>query len=165
MNRSAQRLDNATVLQRNNLAICWIPISKLATVRELLVEIFVARTFCRLLLIIMQLDHVLDNLDAGADLLGVLSHPGRFLILRFIANREVSVRDIVEFVGESQTSVSMQLAKLRKRNLVATRRDSHTIFYTCEHRGILLLMREIDRLFPTCGPTSSRGKKRQTRRS
>jgi DNA-binding transcriptional ArsR family regulator len=109
----------------------------------------------------MQLDHLLDNIEAGADLLGILSHPARFRILHLVADREVSVNDIVEVVGLSQSSVSLHLAKLRERSLVGTRRDARTIFYTCNHQAVLFLMSEIIRLFPSGRPAFSPGKKRQ----
>lgn len=112
---------------------------------------------------VMELKNLLNNIDAGADLLAMLSHPARFRILYFIANREVCVSDIVDVIGMSQSSVSIQLGELSKRRLVTKRRDARTIFYTCEHSGVLLLMGEIVRLFPMCRPTFSRHNKRQKR--
>lgn len=108
----------------------------------------------------MELNHLLDNIGAGADLLEALSHPVRLRILYFVENREMSVNSIVEFVGMRQSVVSSHLAKLREQNLVETRRNSRTILYTCKHPGALTLMREIVRLFPGARPTFPLGKRR-----
>jgi len=65
-----------------------------------------------------------------ADILKSLSHPVRLAIVDFIADGEKCVCDIVEFLGEKQSSVSRHLATLRNAGIVETRKDGLQVFYS-----------------------------------
>jgi ArsR family transcriptional regulator, virulence genes transcriptional regulator len=66
----------------------------------------------------------------AADLLKALSNPSRLLVLCHLANgAELSVNQIVDRVGLSQSALSQHLAKLREEGLVATRKQAQTVFY------------------------------------
>jgi ArsR family transcriptional regulator, virulence genes transcriptional regulator len=68
--------------------------------------------------------------DHAAALLRALSNENRLLILcHLIAAGELSVGQIVERVGLSQSALSQHLAKLRQEGLVVFRREAQTIFY------------------------------------
>ena len=66
----------------------------------------------------------------ASDLLKALAHENRLLILCMLADGEKSVRDLEMLLEVRQPSVSQQLARLRGDNLVATRRDGKTIYYS-----------------------------------
>jgi ArsR family transcriptional regulator, virulence genes transcriptional regulator len=66
----------------------------------------------------------------AAGLLKALSNPSRLLVLCHLANgTELSVNQIVNRVGLSQSALSQHLAKLREEGLVATRKQAQTVFY------------------------------------
>jgi DNA-binding transcriptional ArsR family regulator len=66
----------------------------------------------------------------AAGLLKLLANENRLLILcRLAVKGEVSVHDIAEAVGLSQSALSQHLAKMRDEGLVATRREAQTVFY------------------------------------
>ncbi len=66
----------------------------------------------------------------AAGLLRALSNESRLLILCYLIEvEELSVGELVERVGLSQSALSQHLAKLRKEGLVSTRRESQTIYY------------------------------------
>jgi ArsR family transcriptional regulator, virulence genes transcriptional regulator len=66
----------------------------------------------------------------AAGLLKLLANENRLLILcRLAVAREVSVNDLVEAVGLSQSALSQHLAKMREDGLLATRREAQTVFY------------------------------------
>lgn len=65
----------------------------------------------------------------AARLLKNLSHETRLLILCHLSEGELSVGDLNRQVSVSQSVLSQHLAVLRKDGLVATRRQSQTIFY------------------------------------
>jgi DNA-binding transcriptional ArsR family regulator len=66
----------------------------------------------------------------AAQLLKLLANENRLLILcRLALARELSVNDLAEAVGLSQSALSQHLAKMRADGLLATRRDAQTIYY------------------------------------
>jgi DNA-binding transcriptional ArsR family regulator len=66
----------------------------------------------------------------AAGLLKLLANENRLLILcRLALTRELSVNDLAEAVGLSQSALSQHLAKMRDEGLLATRREAQTIFY------------------------------------
>jgi ArsR family transcriptional regulator, virulence genes transcriptional regulator len=63
-------------------------------------------------------------------LLKLLANENRLLILcRLALAKEMSVNDLAEAVGLSQSALSQHLAKMRDEGLLATRRDAQTVFY------------------------------------
>ena len=63
-------------------------------------------------------------------LLKLLANENRLLILcRLALKGEMSVNDIADAVGLSQSALSQHLAKMRDEGLVATRREAQTVFY------------------------------------
>jgi ArsR family transcriptional regulator len=66
---------------------------------------------------------------AAAQLLKALANEHRLMILCKLTEGELSVGDLVEMIGLSQSALSQHLAKLRADGLVATRRDAQTIYY------------------------------------
>jgi ArsR family transcriptional regulator len=66
---------------------------------------------------------------SAARLLKALANEHRLMILCKLTEGELSVGDLVEAIGLSQSALSQHLAKLRADRLVATRRDAQTIYY------------------------------------
>ncbi len=63
-------------------------------------------------------------------LLKALSNENRMLIMCYLTEaEELSVGELAERVGLSQSALSQHLAKLRDEGLVETRRQSQTIHY------------------------------------
>lgn len=67
--------------------------------------------------------------DAAA-LMKALGNESRLMILCLLAEGERSVSDLNEIIPLSQSALSQQLARLRQQDLVTTRRESQTIFYS-----------------------------------
>jgi len=66
----------------------------------------------------------------AASLLKLLANENRLLILCRLAQAgEVSVSDLAEAVGLSQSALSQHLAKMREEELLATRRVAQAVFY------------------------------------
>lgn len=68
--------------------------------------------------------------DKAARLLKALAHPARLLVLCRLVEGEASVSELQPLVGLSMSALSQHLAVLRDLNLVCTRRESQTIFYS-----------------------------------
>jgi DNA-binding transcriptional ArsR family regulator len=62
--------------------------------------------------------------------LKAMANEHRLLILCQLVGRECSVSELVRIVGLSQSALSQHLAKLRRDELVRTRRQAQTIYYS-----------------------------------
>ena len=58
-----------------------------------------------------------------------IAHPLRLKILCVLADNELSVQDIVESVGTSQSNISQHLAILRDKGVLRTRKDANRVYY------------------------------------
>jgi ArsR family transcriptional regulator len=65
-----------------------------------------------------------------AQILRVLGQPRRLMILDHLHSGEKSVGELVELLGLPQANVSQHLAALRGQDIVTTRRDGNTIYYS-----------------------------------
>ena len=63
-------------------------------------------------------------------LLKLLASPSRLMIVCHLLGGERSVGELVELLGTSQSTVSQNLALLRSREIVSTRREAQTIWYS-----------------------------------
>lgn len=62
--------------------------------------------------------------------LKAMAHPLRLKILCILGGTsEVSVQDIVEQVGTSQSNISQHLSILRDKGILAARKDANKVFY------------------------------------
>jgi len=76
-----------------------------------------------------DVDALLSQAKAAADLLKALSHETRLLILCLLSEGEMSVSEIEDIVQLPQANVSQQLARLRQDKLVVARREGRVIHY------------------------------------
>jgi ArsR family transcriptional regulator len=58
-----------------------------------------------------------------------IAHPLRLKILCVLADGELSVQDIVDNVGTSQSNISQHLAILRDKGVLSTRKDANRVYY------------------------------------
>jgi DNA-binding transcriptional ArsR family regulator len=70
-----------------------------------------------------------EDIDRASRALKAMSHPLRLKILCTLGDREVSVQDIVETVGTSQSNISQHLAILRDKGILASRKDANRVYY------------------------------------
>lgn len=78
--------------------------------------------------------------------LKLMSHPERLLMLCRMDEGEVSVTELVELAGLSQSSVSQHLAMLREEGIVSIRGEAQTRFYTLKDpivRGVIHALCEL----------------------
>ena len=75
-----------------------------------------------------------------ADLLKVLSNPVRIQILDALRTGERSVNDMAESLEMEPSSISQQLAVLRSRNLVTSRKQGNFVFYSIRDPAIFKIL-------------------------
>ena len=86
------------------------------------------------------------DIQQAAQAIKAIAHPLRLKILCVLSDQEISVQDIVEQVGTSQSNISQHLAILRDKGVLATRKDANRVYYRiCDLRTLKLLgmMRDV----------------------
>jgi ArsR family transcriptional regulator len=87
-----------------------------------------------------------EDIDRASRSLKAMSHPLRLKILCTLSDDEVSVQDIVDQVGTSQSNISQHLAILRDKGILTSRKDANRVFYrVSDNRTLRLIcmMREV----------------------
>ncbi|MDS4025487.1 MAG: metalloregulator ArsR/SmtB family transcription factor [Candidatus Contendobacter sp.] len=87
-----------------------------------------------------------DDIERASRSLKAMSHPLRLKILCTLGDREISVQDIVEQVGTSQSNISQHLAILRDKGILTCRKDANRVYYRVGDARTLRLigmMREV----------------------
>ena len=75
-----------------------------------------------------------------ADFFKTLSHPARLAILDHLRGGEKSVNELQTLLDADQSTISQQLARLRRGNLVDSRKDGTTVYYAVRDPMIFQLM-------------------------
>jgi ArsR family transcriptional regulator len=98
----------------------------------------------------------------AVSLLKAMANECRLLVLCHLsASGELSVGDLAERVGLSQSALSQHLAKLREEGLVATRKDAQSVYYRLrDPRAEQLLALLHDLFCPELGQTNPATTKR-----
>ncbi|MEM8815191.1 MAG: metalloregulator ArsR/SmtB family transcription factor [Pseudomonadota bacterium] len=78
----------------------------------------------------VTLERMREAAGAASALMKTLGHDGRLMILCHLAEGEKPVHTLCELTGLPQSALSQQLARMRRENLVAARRDSQTVHYS-----------------------------------
>lgn len=87
-----------------------------------------------------------DEIDRASRSLKAMSHPLRLKILCTLGDAEVSVQDIVERVGTSQSNISQHLAILRDKGILTSRKDANRVYYRvgdARTLRLIFMMREL----------------------
>lgn len=70
-----------------------------------------------------------EDIQQAAQAMKAIAHPLRLKILCVLGSQELSVQDIVEQVGTTQSNISQHLAKMRDQEVLATRKESNWVYY------------------------------------
>jgi ArsR family transcriptional regulator len=84
--------------------------------------------------------------DAAA-YLKTLAHEGRLMILCHLGTGEKSVGELESLLDIRQAAVSQMLARLREEQLVKTRRDGKTIYYSLSDDNTARLIQHLHGMF------------------
>ena len=87
------------------------------------------------------------NAEIAAVKLKALAHPARLMILCQLVDQEKSVGDLYQDSSLSQSAFSQHLAVLRKQNLVKTRRQTQTIFYSLAGEDSIQILQLLHKLY------------------
>ena len=81
-----------------------------------------------------------ENIREASEAMQAMAHPLRLKILCLVGNQELSVLEIVEAVGTTQSNVSQHLGMLRDQGILASRKDANKVFYRIEDPRVLKMI-------------------------
>lgn len=88
-----------------------------------------------------------EDIERASRSLKAMSHPLRLKILCTLGDQEISVQDIVDQVGTSQSNISQHLAILRDKGILSARKDANRVFYRVSDSRTLRLIRMMREVF------------------
>ena len=89
----------------------------------------------------------------AAGLMATLGNESRLLILCALTAGERSVGELNDLVPLSQSALSQHLARLRRQDLVVTRREAQTIFYSLRPGPVDRIIHVLHDIY--CAPPTS----------
>jgi len=90
-----------------------------------------------------------QNCDATctAKTLKAISHPLRLKVLCCLNDGELSVKEIVEKSGASQSNVSQHLIFMRNKKILSARRDANRVFYRIARLELIDIIKMMQALY------------------
>lgn len=82
-----------------------------------------------------DIDILTPNVKKATRLLKLMASEHRLMILCRLYDGEASVSDLAAYLDQSVSTTSQHLAKMRGEELVDTRRDGQTIYYSLADTG------------------------------
>ncbi|MFT5675409.1 MAG: DNA-binding transcriptional ArsR family regulator [Paraglaciecola sp.] len=95
----------------------------------------------------MDLHQLAANASEAESFLKLLANKNRLMILCSLIDKECSVSELNLKIPLGQSALSQHLASLRKNNLVATRREAQTIFYTVSDNRVKEVIKKLYEIF------------------
>lgn len=80
------------------------------------------------------------NIQRASEAMLAMAHPLRLKILCLLGSGELSVQEIVDAVGTTQSNVSQHLTILRAQKIITSRKDATKMFYKIEDARILRMI-------------------------
>lgn len=90
------------------------------------------------------------NIEKVARCMKALAHPLRLKVIFALNDQELSVQELVEAVGTTQSNVSQHLTIMREKNILSSRRDANQVFYSVGDCKVLDLVALTKTIF--CAP-------------
>ncbi|MEI7456500.1 MAG: metalloregulator ArsR/SmtB family transcription factor [Nitrosomonadales bacterium] len=90
-----------------------------------------------------------EDIQQASQAIKAIAHPLRLKILCVLGDQEISVQDIVEHVGTSQSNISQHLAILRDKGVLSTRKEANKVYYRIGDLRTLKLVSMMREVFCT----------------
>jgi ArsR family transcriptional regulator len=81
-----------------------------------------------------------EDILQAAQAMKSIAHPLRLKVLCVLGEGELSVQEIVDSVGTSQSNISQHLAILRDKGILSTRKDANRVYYRVGDQRTLKLV-------------------------
>src|SRR5450759_960962 len=96
---------------------------------------------------ILQHTHMPELSQFTAEFFKALAHPLRVKILDTLRSGEIGVNELSTRLKVEQSTLSQQLAVLRKSNIVVGRKEAQNVFYSVADRAIFRLLDDARQVF------------------
>lgn len=81
-----------------------------------------------------------EDIRQASEAMQAMGHPLRLKILCLVNNQELSVLEIVEAVGTTQSNISQHLAILRDHGILQSRKEANKVYYRIEDARVLKMI-------------------------
>src|SRR3954464_10780650 len=81
-----------------------------------------------------------QNIEEASAAMQAMAHPLRLKILCLVGNQELSVLEIVDAVGTTQSNISQHLRVLRAHGLLESRKEANKVFYRIPDARVLRMI-------------------------
>ena len=95
----------------------------------------------------MDLDKMLESAERASDMMKLLGHKHRLMMLCELKVSERSVGELSNSLGISQSLVSQHLARMRHENVVTSRRDAQVVYYSLKEGEAAVLISTLYDIF------------------
>ncbi|MEO5378573.1 MAG: metalloregulator ArsR/SmtB family transcription factor [Magnetococcus sp. DMHC-6] len=89
------------------------------------------------------------SIEKVARCMKALAHPLRLKVIVALNDKELSVQELVEAVGTTQSNVSQHLTIMRDKNILSSRRLANQVFYRIGDCKVLDLVALTKKIFCT----------------
>lgn len=91
----------------------------------------------------MDLEKMHESAARASNMMKLLGHPHRLMILCELKVAEKSVGELSTTIGISQSLVSQHLARMRHESVVRSRRDAQVVYYSLTEGAAVRLISTI----------------------
>lgn len=88
-----------------------------------------------------------SDINRASRCLKAMSHPLRLKILCVLGDQAISVQEIVEQVGTSQSNISQHLAILRDKGILDFKKDANRVYYYIDDKRVISLIEMMRTVF------------------
>ena len=88
-----------------------------------------------------------SDINRASRCLKAMSHPLRLKILCLLGNQSISVQDIVEQVGTSQSNISQHLSILRDKHILGCKKEANRVYYFIDDKRVSQLIHMMQDVF------------------
>ncbi len=104
----------------------------------------------------MNINEMRSNAEQVAELLKVMAHPQRLLVLCQLVNAEVGAGELQKHSNLSQSAFSQHLTVLRRHGLIKSRKEAQQVFYSLADPRASALIHKLYDIF--CNQSNEEGK-------
>ena len=82
----------------------------------------------------------IEDATLTANALKAMANPLRWRIICILDSKELSVSEIFEKIGTTQSNISQHLEMLRTKHILKSRKDGNKVYYSIRNDQLLLLI-------------------------
>lgn len=85
-------------------------------------------------------EQLVEETTLTANALKAMAHPLRWRIICALDSEELSVSEIMQKIGTSQSNTSQHLDLLRNKHIIKSRKDGNKVYYSIRNDQLLSLI-------------------------